>query len=399
MPPLPLLPLVLLLLAQSARAALVDERTLPLRGSSTPASLFVPRGFVSDDAAARAAADLLNGDVPPPAPIVVVLRGMCAYAAFDAPFARAAAAALNTPVALLTAPRLLLRCPCRITGYAPAGAITPHHSGASAAPSPAAHANACPAWDATAACCQAVPAPGGDVGFVLDAIADINGALNATGRPVSLISFSVGAFMGLRMACDAPPGVLAGVVECGGGEDDAHHNPGGGAAAASLSLRARALACTPAAPVRMIMVHSWQDEEVPFEGGPGQVPGTRVAAANDTPAARVGAPQRLRRPGRAARVAAAAPRAGRRGRQRDHDARALRALRGANGRALRERLAPLSAAARQHDAALHRSAAGRRVRPACGMRKRTEGAWTCHTRNAQTSDGKKRARRRRRRGG
>jgi hypothetical protein len=59
LPLLPLLLLLLLLLAQSARAALVDERTLPLRGSSTPASLFVPRGFVSSDDAAHAAAACL----------------------------------------------------------------------------------------------------------------------------------------------------------------------------------------------------------------------------------------------------------------------------------------------------------------------------------------------------
>jgi pimeloyl-ACP methyl ester carboxylesterase len=249
-PPPPLL--LLLLLARTAVLVLgaaqqaVVESTVPLLPGGANVTLFLPP----------------NLRVKPP--LVLILRGLCPHEAFDAPFARAAAVELRAVTALLSAPRNASCSACSATAMAHGGAP------AAASPAPATPAS-CPAWDAIEACCQDAPRPGGDVAFVLGAIDAIARAAHA--GPVHVIGFSAGAFMALRLACDAPARRLAGVVAYAGAagpdQDDA--------AAAAGAWR-----CKPAAPLPLQMLHARGDQQVAFGGGAGSRPGTRYAAADAT---------------------------------------------------------------------------------------------------------------------
>jgi polyhydroxybutyrate depolymerase len=107
------------------------------------------------------------------------------------------------------------------------------------------------AWDASEACC--VPAaqrtPAGDVPFVLDALRAILAATPAADpRRVFIAGVSAGAFMALRVGCDAPAGVIAGVLAYAGGGVPA---------------------CAPAAPLPLLLVHGRRDLQVPFGGSGG----------------------------------------------------------------------------------------------------------------------------------
>lgn len=109
----------------------------------------------------------------------------------------------------------------------------------------------CPAWDAGRECCQASPAPRGDVDFVLGAIdAAIAKAPAANRSAVTIVGFSAGAFMALRLACDAPAGRVANVLAYAGSEavPDA--------------------ACKPPQPRGMLIMHGRRDLQIPFTGAP-----------------------------------------------------------------------------------------------------------------------------------
>jgi hypothetical protein len=113
----------------------------------------------------------------------------------------------------------------------------------------------CPAWDATPACCQPAPAPAGDVPFLMGALdAALRAAPAANGSAVVAFGFSAGAFMALRLACDAPPGRLAAVVAFAGG-------------AAADERR-----CAPRAALPVLLIHGARDLEVPFAGAGASTP-------------------------------------------------------------------------------------------------------------------------------
>ena len=239
----PLFWLLLLLLARTAavQGAVVESTVLLPDGANV--TLFSPPRLRSKP------------------PLVLILRGLCPYDGFDAPFARAAATQLRAVSTLLTAPRSAASC-------SSCAAAVMANGGAPAAAAPAPAPASCPAWDANEACCQDTPRLGGDVAFVLRAIDVISQAADA--GPVHVVGFSAGGFMALRLACEAPAGRIAGVVEYAGAATSADDD-----AAASRS-------CTPAAPVPLQMLHSRGDQQVVFSGGKGTIPGTRYAAANAT---------------------------------------------------------------------------------------------------------------------
>jgi poly(3-hydroxybutyrate) depolymerase len=98
------------------------------------------------------------------------------------------------------------------------------------------------------------------VPFILGALdAAARDAPAARGGPVVAFGFSAGAFMALRLACDAPPGRLAAVVAFSGG---------------GAADEAR---CAPREARPVLIIHGARDLEVPFAGS-GVVAGVRADA-------------------------------------------------------------------------------------------------------------------------
>jgi pimeloyl-ACP methyl ester carboxylesterase len=192
-----------------------------------------------------------------------------------AALARDAADRLGAITATLTAPRSTPRCSACPAIEAAARVAPPGAERDFTLATAAFLANAtqsgvdCPAWDATPACCQASPQPRGDVDFLLGAIdAMLREAPAANRSAVVAMGFSAGAFMALRLACDAPAGRVAAVVAYAGADF------------------ADARRCAPQAPVPVLTIHGRNDLEVPYQGAPANYTGeARVPGAETTLAA------------------------------------------------------------------------------------------------------------------
>jgi hypothetical protein len=271
--------LLLLLLATPARGAV--ERNVSVPGSARVVQMFAP----SDDAFAAP---------PGSRPLVLVLRGFnCAAPPGAVPsaflqrwaethmstgsqalapssarddlsaLAAAAADALGAVTATLTAPRSARAC-IKCAQSAAAATAAPRDDPerqwvlqhvALTENGTAAGAD-CPAWDATPACCQSERTPRGDVPFLLGAIDSLLARAHAANRSsVVLLGFSSGAYMALRMACDAPAGRLAGVISWAGADNE------------------DVAACTPPAPLPVLIMQGQHDLLTPFAGAPPATPG------------------------------------------------------------------------------------------------------------------------------
>jgi hypothetical protein len=268
---------------RAAAAAATASRSVPIPGSDKPATLIEPAGAGAGD---RPLLLLLPGfrcDLPKE-----VLSAI--YAAVPDARARATAAspeaqqalftALSGPlgavVAVLQAPRSAKQCkicPQAAAAAAAAPASWPNRAAtiigaATYIAATAAGTTTCRgAWDATDTCCADSPQPAGDVPFILGAIRTLLAAAPAASpRKVYAVGLSAGAFMALRLACDAPPGVLAGVVAYAG---------------AGFADAAR---CKPAAPLPVLLVHGRKDLEVPWAGN-GPAGAVRFPGAEATLAA------------------------------------------------------------------------------------------------------------------
>ncbi len=273
--------LALLALASSAsRAAAVAVRAVPIPGSGTPATLIEPDGAGAGD---RPLLLLLPGfrcDLPKAvlAAIYAVAPEARARAERAAPdtqkaFYTALSGPLGAVVAVLEAPRSAKQCKmCPQATAAAAAAPDSWPDRASTILGTTAYFAATTigtttcqgAWDATDACCADNPQPAGDVPFILGAIRTLLAAAPAVNpRKVYAVGISAGAFMALRLACDAPQGVLAGVVAyAGAGFADASR-------------------CKPAAPLPVLLVHGRKDLEVPWAGN-GPAGSVRFPGAEST---------------------------------------------------------------------------------------------------------------------
>jgi hypothetical protein len=283
--------LLLLLLATPARSAV--ERDVRVPGSARVVKLFAP----SADAFAAPAGSR---------PLLLVLRGFnCAEQRGVAlsPFlqrwgethmstgssqalappspssrddlaslAAAAADALDAVTATLIAPRSARACIKCATSLAAAAAAPRDDPEAQwvlqhvalTDNSTAAGAD-CPAWDATPACCQSERTPEGDVPFLLSAIDSLLAQAPAANRSrVLLLGFSSGAYMALRMACDAPAGRLAGVIAWAGADN------------------ANTSACAPPEPLPVLVMQGEKDLLTPFGGAPATGDAAAIPSAEET---------------------------------------------------------------------------------------------------------------------
>ena len=274
--------LTLLALASFASRA-ADARSVTIPGSGTPATLIERSGASAGE---RPLLILLLGfqcDLPkqvqdaiyaatPEARARVAATTPAALAEFFA----ALSAPLGAVLAVLEAPRSAKQCklcPQIVAAATAAPSSWPDRAttiiGATAyIAATTIGASTCQgAWDATDACCADNPQPSGDVPFILGAIRTLLAAApSANPRKVYAVGLSAGAYMALRLACDAPPGVLAGVVAyAGAGNADASR-------------------CKPKAPLPVLLVHGRKDLEVPWAGN-GPAGSVRFPGAEATLAA------------------------------------------------------------------------------------------------------------------
>jgi hypothetical protein len=198
--------------------------------------------------------------------------------------ARAAADELGVVAIVLSAPRRTRACAPCAPAVAAASAATPGDperditlAGAALLVNGTASGADCPGWDASPACCQSSPSAAGDVPFILGAIDAVAAAAPAINkRAVYAMGFSGGAFMALRLACDAPPGALAGVAAYAGGAPPS---------------------CAPRALLNALVLAGKRDLEVPF-GGASNSPGGEATLSTLARAdGCTGAPARTRKRG------------------------------------------------------------------------------------------------------
>jgi polyhydroxybutyrate depolymerase len=104
-----------------------------------------------------------------------------------------------------------------------------------------------PFWNAGPACCDFENSHVDDVGYISGLIREALERLPIDPARVSLIGHSNGGFMALRMACDEA-GLLSGIVSIAGSMPES-------------------LACTPARPVSVLLVHGTRDTSIDYEGG------------------------------------------------------------------------------------------------------------------------------------
>lgn len=121
-------------------------------------------------------------------------------------------------------------------------------------------------WNATEACCNFDDLPVDDVGFLRALVDDVKAKHPVQEGHVFLLGHSNGAFMTLRMNCDAPD-VFDAVV------------------AVSGSTWSDASRCHPGRADPLLLVHGTKDTTIPYEGKPGLYPaepetGTRFARRN-----------------------------------------------------------------------------------------------------------------------
>lgn len=109
-------------------------------------------------------------------------------------------------------------------------------------------------WNATEACCNLGQLGVDDVAFVRALVEDVKARYPVKPGHVFLVGHSNGAFMSLRLACEASD-VVAGVVAVAGSTfEDAQR-------------------CGAGLPVPILLVHGDKDSSVPIEGRPGIYPG------------------------------------------------------------------------------------------------------------------------------
>ncbi|MBL8918786.1 MAG: alpha/beta fold hydrolase [Myxococcaceae bacterium] len=110
-------------------------------------------------------------------------------------------------------------------------------------------------WNATEACC-AGSLEVDDVSFLRALVDDVKARYPVAPGKVFLVGHSNGAFMSLRLACDASD-VFTGVV------------------AVSGSTFEDATRCGAGQPVPILLAHGDRDSSVPIDGSPGRYPGAR----------------------------------------------------------------------------------------------------------------------------
>lgn len=115
-------------------------------------------------------------------------------------------------------------------------------------------------WNATDACCNFEKLPVDDVAFFRALVDDVKANYPVKPGAVFLVGHSNGAFMSLRLACDASD-VVAGVVAVSGSTFEAP------------------LRCGSGQSVPILLAHGDQDTSVPIEGVPGLYPSARETGA------------------------------------------------------------------------------------------------------------------------
>lgn len=115
-------------------------------------------------------------------------------------------------------------------------------------------------WNATEACCDNGRIGVDDVGFVRALIEDVGQRYPVKAGHVFLVGHSNGAFMSLRLACEASD-VITGVV-----------------AVAGSTFRDES-SCRAGQAVPILLVHGDRDTSVPIEGRPGSFPGAKETGA------------------------------------------------------------------------------------------------------------------------
>ena len=109
-------------------------------------------------------------------------------------------------------------------------------------------------WNATEACCNFDDVPVDDVAFFRALVEDVKAKHPVQAGHVFLAGHSNGAFMALRLACDAPD-AIDGVV------------------AVSGSTWLDPTRCGEGRAVPMLLVHGTDDKTIPYAGRPGRYPG------------------------------------------------------------------------------------------------------------------------------
>ncbi|MCA2980943.1 MAG: alpha/beta fold hydrolase [Myxococcaceae bacterium] len=115
-------------------------------------------------------------------------------------------------------------------------------------------------WNATEACCDFGRVDVDDVAFFRALVDDIAARYPVRAGHVFLVGHSNGAFMSLRLACEAGD-VFSGVVAVAG---STFQDP---------------TRCQPGQPVPILLAHGDQDSSVPIEGRPDRFPGARETGA------------------------------------------------------------------------------------------------------------------------
>lgn len=115
-------------------------------------------------------------------------------------------------------------------------------------------------WNATEACCNFERLPVDDVAFFRALVDDVRARYPVREGHVFLVGHSNGAFMSLRLACDASERFAGVVAVAGSTFDDARR-------------------CGEGPPVPTLLLHGDQDTLVPIEGRPGLYPSARETGA------------------------------------------------------------------------------------------------------------------------
>jgi len=120
-----------------------------------------------------------------------------------------------------------------------------------------------PAWNATDACCDFDGNHVDDVTYLAAVIDDVARVHNLDKARVYVTGISGGAFMVHRLACDLADKIAAVVSISGATFDDETR-------------------CKPSSPVSIVELHGDADDTVPYAGGDGALPGTKVPSAQTT---------------------------------------------------------------------------------------------------------------------